>query len=251
MKRLFLFLFVLLCLAGLAVVPVQADEPYVGEIRMWAGYSTPPDGWMACGGQEISRTTYADLFGVIGTQFGNGDGTKTFNIPDLRNRFPLGVSVDPPINALGATGGEMEHTLTVAEMPSHRHSLGYSNIGGGGSNRRLRSYTWSWSGLAYTSYEGGGEPHNNMPPYLAVYFIIYTGNLSATPTPTPTPTSTPVPITGTTYLPYVSAYTHTLSSGNVLTVPVYFTFGEIAIAGATLLVLASFCLLLLFRTGAK
>lgn len=147
----------------------------VGEVRMWAGFSGVPDGWEACGGQALSRETYADLFGVIGTQFGNGDGSTTFNIPNFCYRFPLGVSPDPPVVGLGWEGGESEHTLTMQEMPSHRHKITQSTSNSlGGSSYGFPGLTGQFNNL-YTDYEGGGGEHNNMPPYLGIYFIIYAG----------------------------------------------------------------------------
>lgn len=126
--------------------------------------STAPDGWIICNGSAYSRTTYANLFAVIGTTFGSGNGSTTFNVPDLRNRVAVGSG---STYALAATGGEATHTLTVAEMPSHRHSeIGWAAISG---------YTGSGSGNAsvtYTGYEGGSQAHNNMQPFVALNYII-------------------------------------------------------------------------------
>lgn len=245
MKRLFLFLFVLLCLFGLAAVPtvqqVQADEPVIGEIIMWAG-SSMPDGWLLCDGSSHLNVDYPELAAALGPVW--SQPPDNFGLPDLRDKFPLGAGNNYIVSQ---QGGEISHTLTISEMPDHRHNSDWFSSSGVG-------YFASGSGYipiaqySATSSSGGGQAHNNMPPYLGVKFIIYTGVLSATPTPTPTPTT---PITSTTYLPYISAYTHTLSSGNVLTVPVYFTFGDIVIAGSALLVLAAFSLLLLVRGVAK
>src|SRR5690606_15176336 len=86
--------------------------------------------WLACNAQAVSRDTYADLYQVIGTTFGSGDGSTTFNVPDLRGRVPVGLdnmgASDAgrlaAANTLGGTGGAETHTLTVAEMPSHGHN---------------------------------------------------------------------------------------------------------------------------------
>ena len=110
--------------AGSAVVNVltdvrtsvpAADQP--GDMKMTAR-ATPTDGWLLCQGQTISRATYAALFDAIGTSYGAGDGSTSFDLPDLRTRFPVGVGSG---HALGSTGGAQTVTLTEAQMPSHDH----------------------------------------------------------------------------------------------------------------------------------
>lgn len=85
-----------------------------GFISMWGGDSVP-SGYLLCDGREVSRTTYASLFAAIGETWGEGDGTQTFNLPDLVGRFPRGASKN------GGSGGEDEITLSVNQMPSHTH----------------------------------------------------------------------------------------------------------------------------------
>jgi len=85
------------------------------------GRTTADTGFVLCDGSAISRTTYATLFGVIGTTFGAGNGTTTFNIPDLRGRFPLGKATSGTGSTLGGTGGSIDHTHTG---PSHLHDMG-------------------------------------------------------------------------------------------------------------------------------
>lgn len=92
----------------------------VGEIVVLAG-STIPAGALECNGQEVSRTTWADLYAAIGDTWGAGDGSTTFNVPDLRDRVLLGRSAT---KALGDTGGAETHALTTAEMPTHDHTVG-------------------------------------------------------------------------------------------------------------------------------
>lgn len=91
-------------------------EP-AGIVIPFAG-SVAPDGWLLCDGSAVSRDTYSDLFDAIGTIYGDGDGSTTFNLPDLSGRVVIGVSNS---HALGSTGGEASHTLTESELPAHSH----------------------------------------------------------------------------------------------------------------------------------
>jgi len=84
-------------------------------------WTTAPEGYLLEDGSAVSRTTYAKLFTVIGTTYGSGDGLTTFNLPDSRGRVTVAKSTDTEFNAMGKKGGEKEHTLTIAEMPSHTH----------------------------------------------------------------------------------------------------------------------------------
>lgn len=93
-------------------------EP-AGIVMPFAG-STAPQGYLLCDGSAVSRTDYADLFTAIGTTYGSGDGSTTFNVPDLSGRVVLGVSQS---HALGTTGGEATHVLTEQELPAHSHTV--------------------------------------------------------------------------------------------------------------------------------
>lgn len=104
----------------------------VGEVKMWPT-GTAPTGWLICDGQAVSRTTYSDLFGVLGTTYGNGDGSTTFNLPDFRGKSPLGANRSGLPNggdgsfttrSEGDTGGEEDHQLTEAELANHTHGNG-------------------------------------------------------------------------------------------------------------------------------
>lgn len=154
----------------------------IGELRMWPTDSAP-SGWLLCYGQAVSRTTYANLFTVIGTTFGVGDGSTTFNLPDFRGRMPLGqddmggASANRVTNAqadtIGGSAGAETHTLTVGEMPAHSHTTqNYVLPSGGGTLSGGGGYGNAGSG---TNSAGSGGAHNNMPPYLAINFIIYAG----------------------------------------------------------------------------
>ena len=153
-----------------------------GCIMAWPT-NTAPDGWLLCYGQAVSRTTYANLFSLLSTTFGNGDGSTTFNLPDLRGRVPLGQDdmggssagrvVAAEGSVLGGSGGAETHTLTTSEMPAHTHTLGGS----------YASYATAYQGSyfvltnlnnANTGSTGGGNAHNNMPPYITLNYIIRT-----------------------------------------------------------------------------
>jgi microcystin-dependent protein len=104
----------------------------IGALLPYAGTTAPSAAYLLCDGQAVSRTTYSDLFAVVSTTFGIGDGTTTFNVPDLRGRIAMGLDnlggtpanrvTDANADALGGTVGAQDHTLTEAELPSHSHS---------------------------------------------------------------------------------------------------------------------------------
>jgi microcystin-dependent protein len=156
---------------------ISVDD-FRGLIMMWAG-AAAPDGWLICDGQAISRVTHADLFAIIGTTYGAGDGSTTFNLPNLKGRVPVGLDgAQAEFNALAKEGGAKTHTLTTSEIPSHRHYLrreanatgAYAYRPAADSNVRDGSSGDS----AYTANEGGGGSHNNLQPYVVVNFIIKT-----------------------------------------------------------------------------
>lgn len=151
------------------VLPIGALLPYAG--------SSAPDGFLLCDGAEVSRTAYASLFAVIGTTYGAGNGTTTFGVPDLRGRVPVGV--DGTANrltandALGQSGGAEKHTLTVDEMPSHAHvheAIHYDAVSSFGAYQN-QGFVHVGQNTAFT---GGDQPHNNMPPFQIVNYIIKT-----------------------------------------------------------------------------
>lgn len=165
-------------LSPIAGGTLYADAP-VGSIQAYGG-TTAPFGWLLCQGQAVSRSTYADLFGVIGTSFGAGDGSTTFNVPDLRGKVPVGLnSSDTEFDALGKTGGEKTHLLTQAEMPAHGHT--FTGGWGAGSSYAERFAYGSVANKNDTygiGTAGGSQAHNNLQPYNTVNYIIKATSLA-------------------------------------------------------------------------
>jgi microcystin-dependent protein len=144
----------------------------VGSITAYAGVSAPT-GWLVCDGSAISRTTYAALFAVLDTRYGVGDGSTTFNIPNLGGRVPVGVDTNQnEFRSVATYGGEKTHILTPAEMPSHNHTAPTWNGGSGTFEVASTQYGYDYPNGAPTSNTGGDQPHNNLQPYLTLNFII-------------------------------------------------------------------------------
>lgn len=177
-------------LTGLAAVPSGVVVPFAG--------SSAPAGWLLCYGQAVSRTNYAALFTVIGTVFGSGDGSTTFNLPDLRGRAAFGVdnmggTAAERLGAgkiggvtgsasLGATGGEQSHTLTATEQASMNVSVSgsvtaYSGSANPGGYPALSDNSGTVSGFSVSASgtaTGGGAAHNVTPPAIVLNHIIKT-----------------------------------------------------------------------------
>lgn len=166
----------------------------VGTIAMYAA-DTPPDRWLKCTGVEISRDTYGALFSVIGTMYGVGDGTTTFNLPNFIDRSPMGSDGD--LNP-GDTAGALTATLTTAQIPAHNHAItdpGHnhaplgaavfqtSNSGGStafevdiAGQTRVQGATTATNTTGISANNtGGGEAHPNLHPVIGIMIIIYVG----------------------------------------------------------------------------
>ena len=170
-------------------------QPYVGEIRMFAG-NFAPSGWMFCDGQLLPISENETLFQLIGTTYG-GDGQSTFALPDLRGRLPIHMGNG---FILAETGGAEEITLTVQQIPSHSH-VPQANSGNGSSSDPTNNF-WAAQpallqyigpGTANVNLNvtlpantiaatGGSQPHTNFQPYLCVDFIISLFGIFPSPT---------------------------------------------------------------------
>ncbi len=166
-------------------------QPYVGEIRMFAG-NFAPAGWMFCEGQLLPISENETLFQLIGTTYG-GDGQSTFALPDLRGRIPLHFGNG---FILAETGGVETVTLTTAQVPAHTHPLiATTSIATNASaSNQVPAQTSTYDGYlsggptnvpmapqSVTSI-GGSQPHNNFQPYLCVDFIISLFGIFPSPT---------------------------------------------------------------------
>jgi len=155
----------------------------IGMIFPYAG-TTVPDGYLNCDGAAVSRTTYAALYSAIGTTWGVGDGSTTFNLPDFRGRALLGAGTGSGLSAraLGDSGGAETHQLTENEMPSHTHGLrgaldGASVAEPGMSAENSRALGLSGQIQPPIESTGGNSVHNNMQPWAAITWMIWTGVL--------------------------------------------------------------------------
>jgi microcystin-dependent protein len=164
-------------------------DPYVGEIRM-VGFNFAPTGWAVCNGQILPISQNTALFSLLGTQFG-GNGTSNFALPNLQGCAPMhfgnGAGLTP--RNIGEVGGETAVTLLSSQMPSHTHAAqnaaastagtpGPTVIFGGGGRGKEPAYAPASTpntvkmSVQAVGTAGNNQPHNNMPPYLTMNFII-------------------------------------------------------------------------------
>lgn len=165
-------------------------QPYVGEIRMFAG-NFAPAGWMMCEGQLLPISENETLFQLIGTTYG-GDGQSTFALPDLRGRIPIHQGNG---FILAESGGAEEITLTIQQIPAHGHSLLAAGVTGDQVNAASNLPANSFNVTPYINdvpsgnmnaaaigSTGGSQPHTNFQPYLCINFIISLFGIFPSPT---------------------------------------------------------------------
>ncbi|MDT4929983.1 MAG: hypothetical protein QOF92_2850 [Pseudonocardiales bacterium] len=154
-------------------------DRYIGEIRMFGG-NFAPQGWEFCDGRTLAIAEYDTLYTLIGTTYG-GDGVNTFNLPDLRGRIPFHVAVGGQV---GEVGGAESVSLTTAQLPSHTHRVGASNIatstspaghvfaGYGDAPFTTASPDVVMDVSAIALAGNNNAPFENRPPFVALTFII-------------------------------------------------------------------------------
>lgn len=161
-------------------------SPYLGEIRIFA-FSFAPIGWAQCDGQVLPISQYTALFSLLGTTYG-GDGISTFALPDLRSRVGIHMGQGSGLSnyVIGQTAGEEAHTLALAEMPAHSHSVVASSDPANTDNPQgaYPADTAAAGGNCYSnavnttmnpgmiSPNGSSHPHNNIQPYLTLNYCI-------------------------------------------------------------------------------
>jgi microcystin-dependent protein len=168
------------------------SEPFVGEIEIYA-FNFAPKGWAFCQGQLLAISQNTALFSLLGTQYG-GDGKSTFGLPNLQGKIPNHFGQGPGLSLYtqGQTGGEATVTLLASQMPAHNHTVNASSSSGhinnptaatvlgavgGGIGKSGKAYTASTAsnvnmGTSASNNAGGGQPHNNMAPYVALNYCI-------------------------------------------------------------------------------
>ncbi|MBO1752046.1 phage tail protein [Actinotalea sp. BY-33] len=167
------------------------SDPFVGEIRMFAG-NFAPSGWAHCAGQLLPISQNTALFSLLGTNYG-GNGTSTFALPDLRGATPVHLGQGPGLSPydIGQSGGAAAVALTVDDLPAHTHPVSTVAAGTRGTTGNPSGAAWARSQQGRTTEKlytddagtvamhtgsvgstGAGAPHENRSPYLGVTFII-------------------------------------------------------------------------------
>jgi len=164
------------------------SEPFVGEIRM-VSFNFAPRGWATCDGQLLPLSQNTALFSLLGTMYG-GNGKSNFALPNLQGSAPMMFGQGPGLTDRfqGETGGTATVTLITSEIPAHTHTVNCQNTGAGQASPQNNIWAAAAGRTPPANYQstapntamsssavslvGGNQPHNNMPPYLVVYFCI-------------------------------------------------------------------------------
>ena len=161
------------------------SEPFVGEIRMFAG-NFAPRGWAYCDGQLLAVSQNDALFSLLGTIYG-GDGRTTFGLPDLRGRIPLHQGQGPGLSSrrLGSKSGGEKVTLTTNQLASHAHDFNANTAAAAGSAPQGKVLADATPARIYKEADqntdlassaiantGGGRSHTNLMPTLCIHFIV-------------------------------------------------------------------------------
>jgi microcystin-dependent protein len=166
-------------------------DPFLGEIRIFAG-TFAPNGWFFCQGQLLAIRQYTALYALLGVQYG-GDGRTTFALPNLQGSMALGMGMGPGLSSrpIGQTGGTPTVTLDLSQIPPHTHNFPLPADSRPGNTRTAAGNVPALEGTGQnafysapgtptgqsmaavlTPFSGGGQAHDNMPPYLALNYII-------------------------------------------------------------------------------
>ena len=179
--------------AGGGTGNTYVDSLPIGTMVPFGSANNIPTNWRICDGSEVSRTDYAELFNVIGTSYGEGDGATTFNLPDKRGRVSVGLdSSQTEFSTIGKKGGEKTHKLNWNEMPAHSHAqktigndgnanpwVTSANSGAWGvETRNQYAYRGGTGTYLLTDNAGGNQAHNNLQPYEVDVWIIKVSNSS-------------------------------------------------------------------------
>lgn len=166
---------VMLLQSGILVaVAVVGGTTPAGAVVFFAR-ATAPAGWLVCDGSAVSRSDYSRLFAAIETTFGSGDGSTTFNVPDIKGRVVAGRSAgDASFDTLGETGGAKTHTLSTSEIPSHSHGITDRTATPTPGSGMTVYATRVGAATESTAVAGGGGAHNNLQPYIVLLPCIKT-----------------------------------------------------------------------------
>ena len=163
---------------GASSNPLYRNVHPIGAISLWGTTSAPTD-YLLCDGTAVSRTTYSALFTLLSTTYGVGDGSTTFNLPNLKGKVPVGYNAsETEFDSMGETGGEKTHTIATPELPSHTHSVVLAGRNANGWDAAAQfvqgsSDAGGSGNITFTSATAGsGTAMNVLQPYITLTYII-------------------------------------------------------------------------------